>query len=414
MIVWKFFTITPTASKSPVDCVSSILLTLVSPYIAATFGSRKKLYITSHRSNSWDAAGCVRTRSDPDHNHQMHSMIEALYGENVLSQFILNQLLESSFVATHGTGAFRTTEKWYATFKCRHHVMCPKSRPSAPVHPVCLVEQLEIVLAESVAELQRALNAVYEYCSSFKLTANTTKRRVMVFSNDRIRILFFNDDKPEVVSEYQYLDFVLNYNGSFIKAITNRQETPSKHSSAHLWRRAPHSSQQTSLCELFTKTILPVPTYDCEIWVFSDLEQLDIFHRKFLQPLLKVSKSTPNCMLYGETGQYKIQKFVEKQILCFWYRLINGKESKILLMMYKLIYAMHINRTHEYRSAWNEKIENCLNRLGFGDIWIAQENSNLGLAAFEALVSSRSSDINEQEWRNMVYENSACNNYRIF
>ena len=102
------------------------------------------------------------------------------------------------------------------------------------MHPVCLVEQLEIVLAESVAELQRALNAVYEYCSSFKLTANTTKRRVMVFSNDRIRILFFNDDKPEVVSEYQYLDFVLNYNGSFIKAITNRQETPSKHSSAHL------------------------------------------------------------------------------------------------------------------------------------------------------------------------------------
>ena len=119
-------------------------------------------------------------------------------------------------------------------------------------------------------------------------------------------------------------------------------------------------------------------------------------------------------MLYGETGPFKIQKIVEKQMLCFWYRLFPGKESKISLMMYKLIHAMHISRTHEYRSAWIEKIVNCLNIPGFGDIWIAQENSNIGLAAFKALVYGRSSDINQHEWRNLVYDNSACNSYRIF
>ena len=46
-----------------------------------------------------------------------------------------------------------------------------------------------LVLAESIAELQKALNALFEYCNSFKLTASTTKRKVMVFSNGRIRIL---------------------------------------------------------------------------------------------------------------------------------------------------------------------------------------------------------------------------------
>ena len=40
-------------------------------------------------------------------------------------------------------------------------------------------------------------------------------------------------------------------------------------------------------CELFTKTILPVLKYGCEVWGFSDLEQIDIFHIKGLRSLLK-------------------------------------------------------------------------------------------------------------------------------
>ena len=72
-----------------------------------------------------------------------------------------------------------------------------------------------IVLAESIAELQKALNAVYEYCNSFKLTANTTKTKGMVFSNGKIRILpdlFFGNGKLEFVFEYQYLGILFNYN----------------------------------------------------------------------------------------------------------------------------------------------------------------------------------------------------------
>ena len=72
--------------------------------------------------------------------------------------------------------------------------------------------------SENIAELQKALNAVYEYCNSFKLTANTTKTKVMLFSNGKIRILphlFFGNNKLEVVSEYQYFGILFNCNGSF-------------------------------------------------------------------------------------------------------------------------------------------------------------------------------------------------------
>ena len=46
-----------------------------------------------------------------------------------------------------------------------------------------------IVLAESPEELQKALNAVFEYCRDWKLTVNTTKTKIVIFSNRKVRSL---------------------------------------------------------------------------------------------------------------------------------------------------------------------------------------------------------------------------------
>ena len=46
-----------------------------------------------------------------------------------------------------------------------------------------------IVLAESINELQVALNAVKEYCNKWSLTVNTSKTKIVIFSRGRVRNL---------------------------------------------------------------------------------------------------------------------------------------------------------------------------------------------------------------------------------
>ena len=77
-----------------------------------------------------------------------------------------------------------------------------------------------IVMAETPEELQKALVAVHEYCALWKLTVNTTKTKIVIFSQRKVRRypdFVFGTDTFDVVDDYVYLGVKLNYNGGFKK-----------------------------------------------------------------------------------------------------------------------------------------------------------------------------------------------------
>ena len=119
-------------------------------------------------------------------------------------------------------------------------------------------------------------------------------------------------------------------------------------------------------CELFDLLVSPILTYGCEVWGFCNLSAIDLFHRKYLKYLLKLNKSTSNCMVYGETGRVKLEVMVKKRMIGYWSRLCQGKESKLSTIIYKLLKNQHDNNKHkspcldnknkEYaRRVWNEQ-----------------------------------------------------------
>ena len=80
-----------------------------------------------------------------------------------------------------------------------------------------------IVLAENERELQLALDAVHRYCVINKLTVNTSKTKIMIFSRGKVRrfpTFKYGTDTIEVVSDYVYLGVTMNYNNKFVKART--------------------------------------------------------------------------------------------------------------------------------------------------------------------------------------------------
>ena len=89
-----------------------------------------------------------------------------------------------------------------------------------------------IVMAESPKELQDTLSCVYEYCKDWKLSVNTAKTKIIIFSKGKVcntLVFVFGSEELEVVDNYTYLGIAVNYNGIFKIAI-DRQITAARSS----------------------------------------------------------------------------------------------------------------------------------------------------------------------------------------
>ena len=177
-----------------------------------------------------------------------------------------------------------------------------------------------IVLAESPNQLQAALNSVQRYCEKNSLKLNLTKTKVIVFSRGKIRNIpkfWYGEEQVEVVDDYIYLGVKINYNGSFTKAI-EKQIDQARKAMFSLITKARRLQLPVDLqIELFDKTVVPILLYGCEVWGCSNISEIEVFYRKFLKIVLKVGKSTPNCMVYGETGKFPLQLTIFTRIVNF-------------------------------------------------------------------------------------------------
>ena len=54
-------------------------------------------------------------------------------------------------------------------------------------------------------------------------------------------------------------------------------------------------------CELFDRPVILL--YGNEVWGYENINQVEIFHIKYLKMILHVNRSTPDCMVYDETGR---------------------------------------------------------------------------------------------------------------
>jgi hypothetical protein len=75
-----------------------------------------------------------------------------------------------------------------------------------------------VIFAETAAELQSALNAMYLYCETWKLKVNTAKTNVVIFSKSRQSEnidFIYNNERLTVVDEFQYLGTIFSRKGNF-------------------------------------------------------------------------------------------------------------------------------------------------------------------------------------------------------
>ena len=88
---------------------------------------------------------------------------------------------------------------------------------------------------------------------------------------------------------------------------------------------------------IFATLVRPVLTYGSDVWGISKkgLSQLDKVFLHFARCVLHVKSTTCNTIVYGECGQFPPSVFCQINTLCFWNRVENAQEGKIVKLVFE-------------------------------------------------------------------------------
>ena len=150
------------------------------------------------------------------------------------------------------------------------------------------------------------------------------------------------------------------------------------------------------IIDLYSKMIIPIITYGSEVWGFSDLTEVEKFHRECLKRILGVAGHTASCCVYGETGSAPLSTIIGQKMTGFWLKIINGKQSKIVRFLYHLFRKKHYNS--DFVSEWLHEMHWRMEEVGMEVVW---ENEGQGMSSDVILASMkvRSAILAEEQWR---------------
>ena len=250
----------------------------------------------------------------------------------------------------------------------------------------------------------------------WKLNVNRSKTKSVIFgSNTRsIRneyIFYYNGELLEIVTCYKYLGLLFCNNGNFYRSKVQLKDQAEKAMFSLLNKSNELGLPIDVQLELFDKTVLPVMLYGCEIWGYENIKLFESFYLRYLKYILKLKKSTPNCMLYGELGVYKIDITVKCRMISFWLKLAtDDNENKFAVKMFYYLKSLHDEGIVYFK--WYAFVKKILDDCGFSHFWY-----NIGNVNSKWLVEAiklRLKDQFKQEWQHDIMHSNKTIVYRIY
>ena len=228
-----------------------------------------------------------------------------------------------------------------------------------------------ILISDTKEGLQRSLNQFEAYCKKWKLTVNIGKTKVMICKKGgRAPDEHFtlNGEELELVSEFNYLGYVISNGGSVQKPINLLADKAVRSMGMLLSTIKRIQVPFKMLMQLFDTYVKSILNYGCEIWGFSSAEKCERVHRKFLKRVLGVKMSTNTMALYGDTGRFPI--FVDRyvRIVKYWLKIVKSDYANcIVKSVYTDLFNDVIN--NENTINWVSQVRGLLQRSGSHDVW---------------------------------------------
>lgn len=270
-----------------------------------------------------------------------------------------------------------------------------------------------ILMSDDVNKFQYLLNCFTNYCLTWKLQINASKTKIMIFgSNARSNNVSFTlaGEAIENVTEFKYLGVLFTQNGRFVKYIKHLSEIACK--AMYLLRKRIVNLHLPIDCQLklFDQTIVPILLYGSEVISFEKMHLIEKIHLDFLKGILKMKKSTPHIMVYGEFGRFPLEIAAKVRMIKYWSKTLTGSDTKISRKLYNVLLNLHKNNI--YSSKWILCVENILQTVGLNYIWLDNYVQNVEWLCKEVKYRLQCQFV--QKWNSDVFNSSKCINYRIF
>ena len=184
------------------------------------------------------------------------------------------------------------------------------------------------------------------------------------------------------------------------------------------WRRGKGRKPRLSFArhELSDKTdrlIVPILLYGCEVWCPMMTNLASKLQLRFYKIILKLSKPTPSCMVYGELEQFPLEVQAKCRMQNVWFKLVNiNYKFKFSNIMYKFLYEMY--REENYKSPFLSTVETVLNGIGLSGMWTHQFDLNYSNQWFKSKVTRVLRDQYIQQWSSEIESKEIYYNYRMF
>ena len=196
-----------------------------------------------------------------------------------------------------------------------------------------------ILISETKTGLQSCLDNLQAYCRKWKLTVNNTETKVMVVekrkSSAQTHHFSFKKDPLEICKLYPYLGTIIKNNGNFKVNIEELCKSARRVIYTLLGSTNKFAlGNLRVLLKLFGRVILPICTYNCEVWgntfftrkfVPSDFlnEQklkntVDKLHCIFIKHILHVNSKASNWTVLSETKRFSLISGIMTRIISFW------------------------------------------------------------------------------------------------
>ena len=221
-----------------------------------------------------------------------------------------------------------------------------------------------IILADSAIGLQFALEELQTYCENWKLVVNEGKTKVMCINQQgqSVNKFFYNDKELEVVKNFTYLGINFNTRGITAGAINDRLVSAEKAMFGTLINCKQNKLPIDISLEMFEKTVLPCALYGAEIFGFNNLAKIEKLQLKYIKYSLKLKKSTPTVLVYGETGMLPIEYYVKCRMIGFWVNLVTSKQEKISYKLFLMCSILFLSGL--LICPWLQEIKNILEECG--------------------------------------------------
>jgi hypothetical protein len=264
------------------------------------------------------------------------------------------------------------------------------------------------LLAESEEELQKLLNAVWDYSESWRFRWNFSKSKVMHFGTRRCKSpvhLVLGFHKLDLVNSFKYLGIDLQRNLSW--AGTKRRFVMKAKTRIPMVTKAMVEGLSIKAgIKLWETMIRPTVEYAAEILAGENWPQAEQIQYMVGRILLNLQRGTAREVVRGELGWCSLKARREIKLLKLWGRILKMDDARLV----KSIYRSCKDQTVSQKGSFCHTVYRSLVSLNLGHIWLSEQ-----IGDFKKWVTSVSASVKERErdlWLLSLQQKSKLRLYR--